>query len=146
MLDQRARTRELGGVAALGEDLGGTDRGEPRDRGDQLGEVELVEDPGHASLDLREPAMGRPPVLEHEVGSFQGASALHRDAGSVAEGVEHGAHDRRVPAGGAPTGQLTAHSPGEAFPAHAPQPGRVAVGALEHQGDASSPQGRGIGQ
>jgi hypothetical protein len=55
---------EPAGVAGLGQDRRGPDCGQPGDRGDQLGQLKLVEHPGHRLLGVGELALGVPPVLK----------------------------------------------------------------------------------
>ena len=56
------RAAEPGQVAGLGHDGRGADRGQPIDRADEFGQVEFVQDGGHAGLDLAQPPAGVPQV------------------------------------------------------------------------------------
>jgi len=69
------------GVAGLGEDGRGADRGEPRDAGHQPGQAELVEDLNHAGLDDRGLGAGVGQVGQREPDPLQSLGTLVGHAG-----------------------------------------------------------------
>ena len=66
VLDQRPAGGEPSGVAGLGQDRGGADRGQAGDRGDQAGQSELVQDGDHPLLGVGEAGLGVAPVGQQQ--------------------------------------------------------------------------------
>jgi hypothetical protein len=104
VLDHRPRATEPGQVAGLGEDGRGPDRGQPVDRGHQVGQLELVEHCDHAGLDLGEPAAGVPPVGQRKLGAFERARSLGGDPDRIGQSGEHRPHDAQARGGWRPSG------------------------------------------
>ena len=103
VLDQRPGAGEPGGVAGLGEDGGGADRGQPGDAGRPARSARARRAPDHPGLDVGDLGAGVGQVGQREPDPLQGAGALVGDAGRglgrVGGRVEDGPHDLRVPAG-----------------------------------------------
>jgi hypothetical protein len=76
------------GVAGLGQDRGRANRGQASDRGDQLGQPELVKDAGHPLLGVAQPAVGFQPVAQQQRYPLQGTWAVRGHAGVVGQGRE----------------------------------------------------------
>ncbi len=129
--------------AGLGQDDGGADRRQAGDAGDQAGELELVEDAGHALLDVGELAEGMVPVAQGEAGTFQGAWPLGVDPKLQRLGVGRGGPDRpydpQTAALPAPAGKLTGDRAGKPGLAEPAERGGVAGGAGQRDLDGGAP-------
>jgi hypothetical protein len=113
---QRACGGEPPGVTGLGQDRGGTHRRQPGDRGDQCGQPELIQDPGHPQFGLGEPGPGEMPVLQQQLHPLQCARPVRDHPGWVAERGEQATYD--------PQARLLPAAADDLTPDHLPGPGR----------------------
>lgn len=140
VLDQRTRTAESSQVSGLGQDRRGADRGQSVDRGDELGQAELVQDSHHPVFDVGEPSRGVLPVRQDEAGTFQRSGAMRDNAVVVGEGLKHGADDPQVRSKSLPLREFSTDGSGEARFAESSKPARVARAPLQHDGQRGAPR------
>jgi hypothetical protein len=76
VFDQGTGSAEPGGVAGLGQDRRGADRGEAGDGGDQLGQLQLIEDADRPGFGVGQLVFCVLPVPQKELDSLQCAAAM----------------------------------------------------------------------
>jgi hypothetical protein len=96
VFDHGAGAGEAGQVAGLGQDSGAAKSRQADDRGDQLGQLQLVEHSDHAGLGLCQALPGVPEIIQEQLHPLQRAGTVSGHSPGVGTGREEQPHNPKT--------------------------------------------------